>query len=43
VLQAELFENPPPMRDGMLRLNPEPGLGLALSERAIRKFGSRIL
>jgi L-alanine-DL-glutamate epimerase-like enolase superfamily enzyme len=42
-LQAELFENPPRMHDGMLRLNEEPGLGLTLSERAVQKFGTRIL
>jgi D-galactarolactone cycloisomerase len=41
-LQAELFENPPVMKDGMLRLNQEPGLGLTLSEAAITKFGSRV-
>ncbi|HZP86173.1 MAG TPA: mandelate racemase/muconate lactonizing enzyme family protein [Burkholderiales bacterium] len=42
-LQAELFENPPRMQDGMLRLNQESGLGLTLSRRAIEKFGTRIL
>lgn len=42
-LQAELFENPPQMRDGMLKLNDAPGLGLILSQRAIEKFGTRIL
>jgi D-galactarolactone cycloisomerase len=42
-LQAELFENPPRMQDGMLRLNQEPGLGLTLSEQAIGKFGTRTL
>ncbi|BEU28514.1 mandelate racemase/muconate lactonizing enzyme family protein [Paraburkholderia sp. 22B1P] len=42
-LQAELFENPPVMRDGQLFLNEDPGLGLTLSERAIDKFGTRIV
>ena len=42
-LQAELFENPPTMRDGMMTLNETPGLGLVLSESAIAKYGERIL
>jgi L-alanine-DL-glutamate epimerase-like enolase superfamily enzyme len=42
-LQAELFENPPPMRDGLLHLGEEPGLGLRLSPAALAKFGRRIL
>ncbi len=41
-LQAELFENPPRIENGTLYLNDAPGLGLALSERAIEKFGTRI-
>ena len=41
-LQAELFENPPEIADGWLTLNEEPGLGLALSETALAKFGTRI-
>lgn len=41
-LQAELFENPPEIADGWLTLNEEPGLGLALSEAALAKFGTRI-
>lgn len=41
-LQAELFENPPKIADGWLRLNEEPGLGLTLSEAALAKFGTRI-
>jgi len=42
-LQAELFEEPPQIRNGMLTLKEQPGLGLALSERALRKFGEKIL
>ena len=42
-LQAELFENPPRIADGMLTLNPDPGLGLRLSEDALKKYGERIL
>ncbi len=42
-LQAELFENPPRIEDGMLYLNSEPGLGLELSMSAVEKYGERIL
>ena len=42
-LQAELFENPPRIANGMMTMNEEPGLGLTLSEAAVRKFGERIL
>lgn len=42
-LQAQLFENPPAMREGMLYLNDAPGLGLTLSPAAVAKFGTRIL
>ncbi|HKA43027.1 MAG TPA: mandelate racemase/muconate lactonizing enzyme family protein [Burkholderiales bacterium] len=42
-LQAELFENPPKIANGWMTLNEEPGLGLTLSEAAVRKFGERIL
>ncbi|MDP4026889.1 mandelate racemase/muconate lactonizing enzyme family protein [Methylobacterium sp. NEAU 140] len=42
-LQAELFEDPPTLRDGMLTLKEQPGLGLTLSERAMTKFSTRIL
>ena len=42
-LQAELFENPPRIANGQLTLSETPGLGLALSESALRKFGERIL
>jgi len=42
-LQAELYENPPKIESGWLTLNEAPGLGLTLSDRAIKKFGTRIL
>jgi D-galactarolactone cycloisomerase len=42
-LQAELFEDPPKIEKGVLTLKEAPGLGLALSERALKKFGERIL
>ena len=42
-LQAELFEDPPRIANGMLTLKEAPGLGLALSEAALKKFGERIL
>ena len=42
-LQAELFENPPKISGGWLTLNEAPGLGLTLSEAALRKFGERIV
>lgn len=41
-LQAELFENPPPIQNGVMRFSDEPGLGLTLSEAAIKKFGKRV-
>jgi D-galactarolactone cycloisomerase len=42
-LQAELFENPHAMKNGSLRLNEDPGLGLRLSPAALLKFGERVL
>lgn len=42
-LQAELFEDPPRIANGRLTLKEAPGLGLALSEAALKKFGERIL
>ena len=42
-LQAELFEDPPKIANGRLKLKEQPGLGLALSEVALKKFGERIL
>ena len=42
-LQAELFEDPPKIANGKLALKEQPGLGLTLSEAALRKFGERIL
>lgn len=42
-LQAELFEAPPRIANGVLTLKEQPGLGLTLSEAALRKFGERIV
>ena len=42
-LQAELFENPPAISNGWLTLNSDPGLGLTLSEKAIAKFGEKMI
>ena len=42
-LQAELFENPPKIANGWLTLNQTPGLGLKLSEKALAKYGERVL
>ena len=42
-LQAELYENPPYIDNGWLTLNEAPGLGLTLSESAVKKFGTRVL
>jgi D-galactarolactone cycloisomerase len=42
-LQAELYENPPRIADGMLTLNSAPGLGLTLSEAALARYGERVL
>jgi D-galactarolactone cycloisomerase len=42
-LQAELFEDPPKIANGRLKLKEQPGLGLTLSAAALKKFGERIL
>jgi L-alanine-DL-glutamate epimerase-like enolase superfamily enzyme len=42
-LQAELFEDPPTIANGMLTLKEQPGLGLTLSQAALTKFGQKIL
>jgi L-alanine-DL-glutamate epimerase-like enolase superfamily enzyme len=42
-LQAELFEEPPKIANGRLTLKETPGLGLTLSEAALKKFGERIV
>jgi D-galactarolactone cycloisomerase len=42
-LQAELFEDPPRIANGWLKLKEAPGLGLTLSTAALEKFGERIL
>eukprot|EP00446_Apocalathium_sp_SHHI-4_P014925 CAMPEP_0177217872 /NCGR_PEP_ID=MMETSP0367-20130122/35515_1 /TAXON_ID=447022 ORGANISM="Scrippsiella hangoei-like, Strain SHHI-4" /NCGR_SAMPLE_ID=MMETSP0367 /ASSEMBLY_ACC=CAM_ASM_000362 /LENGTH=377 /DNA_ID=CAMNT_0018667469 /DNA_START=11 /DNA_END=1144 /DNA_ORIENTATION=- len=42
-MQAELFEDPPVIKNGMMKVPEGPGLGLTLSERAVQKFGERVL
>jgi len=42
-LQAELFRDPPKIANGRLKLKEQPGLGLTLSDAALKKFGERIL
>ena len=42
-LQAELFEDPPTIPNGMLNRKERSGLGLTLSEKAVKKFGERII
>tara|TARA_B100000963_G_scaffold47954_1_gene36233 strand:+ start:1423 stop:2577 length:1155 start_codon:yes stop_codon:yes gene_type:complete len=41
-LQAELFENPHKIKDGILYLNDEPGLGLKLSDVALKKYAKPV-
>merc|ERR550532_3071012 len=36
-MQAELFEDPPEIKNGRIKLNEQPGLGLTLSEEAVKK------
>jgi L-alanine-DL-glutamate epimerase-like enolase superfamily enzyme len=38
-----LFADPPRIAGGRLYLKEQPGLGLTLSEAALKKFGERIL
>jgi D-galactarolactone cycloisomerase len=42
-LQAELYEDAPEIKDGIIKLSDAPGLGLTLNENAIEKYGTRIL
>ncbi len=42
-LQAELFEEPPVIKNGVMKLKEQPGLGLTLSEAAMKKFSERII
>ena len=42
-LQAQLFETPPVIKQGMLTLNETPGIGLSVSKSALTHFGERIL
>ncbi|MCP4389682.1 MAG: hypothetical protein GY802_15415 [Gammaproteobacteria bacterium] len=41
-LQAELFQDPPVIADGMLHLKDAPGLGLELRQDSLKKHGKRI-
>ena len=41
-LQAQLFENPHKMSNGWIHLNEKPGLGLEISEAALKKFGKLV-
>ena len=41
-LQAQLFENPHKISDGWIYLNEKPGLGLEISETALKKFGKLV-
>ncbi|MBL61334.1 MAG: mandelate racemase [Candidatus Pelagibacter sp.] len=41
-LQAELFENPHKIKDGVMYLNDQPGLGLKLSDVALKKFAKPV-
>eukprot|EP00435_Cladocopium_sp_Y103_P025081 s2039_g6.t1 len=42
-LQAELYEDAPEIKDGIIKLSDAPGLGLTLNEKAIEKYGTQIL
>jgi D-galactarolactone cycloisomerase len=42
-LQAELFANPPVIKNGRMQLNEAPGLGLDLRYDTIEKYGKRLL
>jgi L-alanine-DL-glutamate epimerase-like enolase superfamily enzyme len=42
-LQAELFQNPPKIDQGIMQLNDAPGLGLELRSDTIEKFGRRVI
>jgi L-alanine-DL-glutamate epimerase-like enolase superfamily enzyme len=42
-IQAELFENPPKMENGILTLNDAPGIGVTLSAAALQKYGRKII
>eukprot|EP00933_Yihiella_yeosuensis_P042735 TRINITY_DN37411_c1_g1_i1.p1 TRINITY_DN37411_c1_g1~~TRINITY_DN37411_c1_g1_i1.p1 ORF type:complete len:380 (-),score=82.75 TRINITY_DN37411_c1_g1_i1:67-1206(-) len=42
-LQAELFVDPPEIKNGKMKLGDAPGLGLTLNEEAIKKYGTKII
>ncbi len=41
-LQAQLFENPHKMKNWWIYLNENPGLGLEISDAALKKFGKLV-
>ncbi len=41
-LQGELFENHHKMSNGWIHINENPGLGLEISETALKKFGKLV-
>ena len=41
-LQAQLFENSHKMSNGWIYLNEKPGLGLEISDAALKKFGKLV-
>ncbi len=41
-LQAQLFENPHKMSEGWIYLNEKPGLGLEISDAALKKLGKLV-
>ena len=41
-LQSGLFENPPEIKDGWIKLNDQPGLGLTVSDKCIKKIGKLV-
>jgi len=42
-MQAELFEDPPEIRGGMLHIKETPGLGLTVSPAALEKYGEQVI
>lgn len=42
-LQAELYVDPPEIKNGRMKLGSAPGLGLTLNEKTIEKYGTRII
>ncbi|OLP96074.1 Peptide methionine sulfoxide reductase MsrA [Symbiodinium microadriaticum] len=42
-LQAELYQDAPAIRNGKIKLGSAAGIGLTLNERAVEKYGERIV